>query len=61
MQVNCLFICLLMCTWSVLVMFSRLYLGVHSPADVVAGGILGGILLSLYLQVDDQVCSVYMV
>ena len=44
-----------MCTWSVLVMFSRLYLGVHSPADIVSGGILGCILLSLFLQVDDQV------
>ena len=35
-------------------MFSRLYLGVHSPADIVTGGILGGLLLSLYLQIDDQ-------
>ena len=52
---HCLIVCGLMCTWSVLVMFSRLYLGVHSPADVVTGGILGGLLLSVYLQVDDQV------
>ena len=107
-----------MCSWSVLVMFSRLYLGVHSPADIVSGkfsnfsqallitsvfytsragdwaqaafrqvrpskdqtvavltrpttsatcrgldrvwklslgGILGSILLSLFLQVDDQI------
>jgi len=36
-------------------MFSRLYLGVHSPADIVSGGILGSILLSLFLQVDDQI------
>jgi len=52
---HCLIVCGLMCTWSVLVMFSRLYLGVHSPADIVTGGILGGLLLSLYLQVDDQI------
>jgi len=52
---DCLVVCGLMCTWSVLVMFSRLYLGVHSPADIVTGGILGGLLLSLYLQVDDQI------
>ena len=51
---HCLIVCGLMCTWSVLVMFSRLYLGVHSPADIVTGGILGGLLLSLYLQIDDQ-------
>ena len=30
-------------------------MGVHSPADIVTGGILGGLLLSLYLQIDDQV------
>merc|ERR1711953_111728 len=54
-SVHCLIICLLMCSWSVLVMFSRLYLGVHSPADIVSGGILGSILLSLFLQVDDQI------
>jgi len=41
--------------WSFCVMFSRLYLGVHSPADVVAGGILGCLLLSFWLQVDSVV------
>jgi membrane-associated phospholipid phosphatase len=54
-SVHCICICLLMCLWSVLVMFSRLYLGVHSPADIVSGGILGCILLSLFLQIDDQI------
>lgn len=42
-------------TWSFCVMFSRLYLGMHSPADVVTGGILGCLLLAVWLQVDDMV------
>lgn len=42
-------------SWSFCVMFSRLYLGVHSPADVVAGGILGCLLLAFWLQVDNLV------
>lgn len=46
---------LTLATWSFCVMFSRLYLGVHSPADVVAGGILGCLLLSFWLQVDNLV------
>lgn len=41
--------------WSFCVMFSRLYLGVHSPADVVTGGILGCLLLACWLQVDNMV------
>ena len=36
-------------------MLSRLYLGVHSPADIVSGGLLGCLLLSAYLQIDDAV------
>ena len=42
-------------SWSFCVMFSRLYLGVHSPADVVAGGFLGCLLLAFWLQIDDMV------
>jgi len=42
-------------SWSFCVMFSRLYLGVHSPADVVTGGILGCLLLAFWLQVDNMV------
>ena len=41
--------------WSFGVMFSRLYLGVHSPADVLVGGIIGCGLLTLWLQVDKLV------
>ena len=28
-----------------------MYLGVHSPADIVSGGIVGVIVLSLWVQV----------
>lgn len=37
--------------WSFLVMFSRMYLGVHSPADILTGGIVGCLLLAGWLQV----------
>lgn len=35
------------------VMFSRIYLGVHSPADVVTGSLLGCIALAAWLHYDD--------
>ena len=38
--------------WSFLVMFSRMYLGVHSPADILSGGIIGCLLLAAWLQVS---------
>ena len=38
---------------SVFVMMSRLYLGVHSPADIVVGGIIGCIVLSIWMKTDD--------
>ncbi len=41
--------------WSFCIMFSRMYLGVHSPADILTGGIIGCLLLALWLQVDDAV------
>ncbi|XP_020905233.1 sphingosine-1-phosphate phosphatase 2 [Exaiptasia diaphana] len=40
--------------WSILVMMSRLYLGVHSPADIVVGGIIGCIILAIWLKTDDM-------
>ena len=40
---------------STLVSISRLYLGVHSPADIVAGLIPGTILLLLFLSLDDWI------
>lgn len=30
--------------WALLISYSRIYMGVHYPADVVCGGLLGGIL-----------------
>ncbi|XP_031556967.1 sphingosine-1-phosphate phosphatase 2-like [Actinia tenebrosa] len=39
--------------WSVFVMMSRLYLGVHSPADIVVGGIIGCIVLAIWMKTDD--------
>eukprot|EP01135_Chromosphaera_perkinsii_P003232 Nk52_evm7s239 gene=Nk52_evmTU7s239 len=35
--------------WSLSVMFSRMYLGVHSPTDIVFGGVLGCALLICWL------------
>ena len=36
-------------------MFSRLYLGVHSPADIVAGGIIGCVILACWIKIDTIV------
>lgn len=40
---------------SISVMFSRLYLGVHSPADIVAGGIVGCVILACWIKIDNVV------
>lgn len=53
LQLACLFV--MIALWSFSVMFSRLYLGVHSPADIVSGGFVGVLILSLWLQLDDIV------
>ena len=34
---------------------SRLYLGVHSPADIIAGIIPGTAMLLTYLYIDDDI------
>ena len=43
----------LLLTGSVSVMFSRLYLGVHSPADIVVGGIVGCVILAYWIKIDS--------
>lgn len=40
--------------WMFLVGFSRVYLGVHYPHQVVAGWIVGAILLALFLVLDPR-------
>lgn len=36
--------------WSLSVILSRIYLGVHSPADILSGVVLGCIVLAIWLQ-----------
>lgn len=39
-----------MVTWSLLVSFSRIYLGVHYPGDILGGMAVGALLACLYYQ-----------
>ena len=45
------------------ILIDRIYLGVHSPADVVAGGLLGVCLLAVYrflhldMLIDDLIMN----
>lgn len=43
------------CLWSFSVMFSRIYLGVHSPADIMSGGVVGCGILATWLQCYERV------
>lgn len=47
-----------MLIWAALVAYSRIYLGVHYPADIVGGGILGGAIgwstAKLYNFIHEQ-------
>ena len=49
----------LMITWAVLVSYSRVYLGVHYPGDIIAGAALGALLgyvfYKLYFYFDDRI------
>ena len=45
----------LIAVWSFSVMFSRMYLGVHSPADILTGGILGCFVLATWLRVHESI------
>lgn len=45
----------LACLWFLLMPLSRLYLGVHSPVDVVAGCLLGVLVLPPFLLYSGRV------
>ncbi|MCF8223580.1 MAG: phosphatase PAP2 family protein [Bacteroidales bacterium] len=48
----------LMISWAVLVSYSRVYLGVHYPGDIIAGAVLGALLgylfYTLYFYFDEK-------
>lgn len=40
--------------WASIVSYSRIYLGVHFPLDIVGGAILGAIIALVFLQVQSR-------
>ena len=39
--------------WSILIGFSRIWLGVHNPTDVIAAFLLGALLLIIYIRIRE--------
>ena len=39
--------------WSILIGFSRIWLGVHNPTDVIAAFLLGALLLIIYISIRE--------
>jgi undecaprenyl-diphosphatase len=48
---------ILLLTWAILIGFSRIYLGVHFPADVALGASLGGLISYLIFKIYSKLQS----
>lgn len=51
--VTLIFLFIVIALWSSNVLFCRIYLGVHSPADVVTGGLLGCLIVTYMNRYDN--------
>ncbi|MDR0758592.1 MAG: phosphatase PAP2 family protein [Treponema sp.] len=43
------------CFFMAAIPFTRLYLGVHFPTDILAGWVLGGIILAAFFALEDRI------
>ncbi|MFA6834032.1 MAG: phosphatase PAP2 family protein [Bacteroidaceae bacterium] len=49
---------ILMLSWAILISYSRIYLGVHYPSDVLGGMIIGGLYSVLFFYISKLICFV---